>query len=67
MQVFKSSVFAAVIYFSFAITNITTGPGNFIWSFPTAIFKQYLWEIPCLFHKNKALFQTHAHHSEGME
>lgn len=71
MQALKSSDLAAVIYFSFAITNITTGPSNFIWPFATAIFKQCLiiqrnsmyYFIKIL----KAVLQTLAHHSEGME
>lgn len=71
MQALKSSDFAAVIYFSFAITRITTDPSNFIWPSPTAIFKQYLiiprtsmyYFIKIL----KAVLQTHTHHSEGME
>jgi len=71
MQAFKSSDFAAVIHFSFAITNVTTGPSNFIWPFPTAIFKQYLVNqrnsMYYLIKILKAVLQTHTHHSEGME
>lgn len=67
MQALKSSDISAVIYFSFALTNITCGPRDFLWPLPTSIFTQF-FRIQRYFIKvHKIVLQTQSHHGEDIE
>lgn len=57
----KTSDISAVIYFSFALTNITSGPRDFLGLLPTLVFT--VFENPEIFHRSTQNCSLSSHSS----